>query len=92
MGFRSRFSVFKVFSSVFVDAAQSRLAYAAVDAVHGAHLGGIDELFARLGHELSLPIPGLRGDQAGPRVGSDLSDGWVAARSIAYASMTRASL
>ena len=42
----------------------------------------VDELFARLGHELSLPMPGSRGDRAGPNVGSDLSAGWVPARCV----------
>ena len=48
----------------------------------GAHLGRVEQLFARLGHELSLPMPGSLGDLAGPNVGSDLSEGWVPARYV----------
>ena len=58
-GFNPRLSVFKAFAEVFVQAAQPRSAHAAVHAVKGSGLGGIDELAARLGHERSLCAPAL---------------------------------
>ncbi len=69
--------MFEGFAVVFVQAAQPRSAHAAVDAVNTARLCGVDELVAQLGHALSLPMPGSRGDRAGPRFGSDLSEGWL---------------
>ena len=71
--------MFEAIAEEFVQAAQPRSAYAAVHAVKCASLCGVDELVARLGHEPSLPMPGLRGDRAGPKVGSDLSEGSVRA-------------
>ena len=38
-------------------------------------LAWVDKLAAGLGSVLILPMLGLRGDQAGPRVGSDFSEG-----------------
>ena len=78
-GFNPGSSVFEAFAQVFVQAAQPRSAHAAVHTVKGARLCWIDELAAGLGHELSLPMLGLRGDRAGPRVESDFSEGWVSA-------------
>ena len=49
-----RFSVFKAFVEVFVQAARPRSTHTVVHAMKRSGLGGVDELAARLGHGRSL--------------------------------------
>ena len=75
MRFDPRFSVLEAFAEVFVEAAQSRPAHAAVDAVERSGLSGIDELAAGLSHGRSLGAQALRENRVGCNLGSDLSEG-----------------
>lgn len=61
-------------AEVFIQAAQPKSAYAAVDAVEGARLYWIDELAARLEHRRRLNAVASRADQTGRNRGSDLSE------------------
>ena len=67
----------ETFADVFIEATQPRSAHAAVDAVKGAGLGGIDKLAAGLGHGHSLGARALFENQIGRNLGSDLSEVWV---------------
>ena len=81
-GFDPRFSVLETFAEVFIEAAQSRPAHAAVDAVKRSGLSWIDELAAGLSHGRSLGAQALRENRIGCNLGSDLSEGWVSARLV----------